>query len=65
MAVPVDPENADRAVVDGKLRQAQRVPGRFAQFDFMPCGEQTKLQGIALPTQQEQQRQTDQQQHAE
>ena len=63
MTVPTDPENAYRALVDGELRQPQRLLGGFTQGDGLPCIQQAALQNRALPAQGKHDRQRRQQQY--
>ncbi|MNF50657.1 hypothetical protein D3C84_319580 [compost metagenome] len=51
MAVPVDPEDAQGAVVDGELGEAQGFLGRLAQLQGVARVQQLPLQATALAAQ--------------
>ena len=65
VAVPVDPEDAHGAAVDGELRQAQGFLGRLAQLHVAARGEQALLQHVALVAQPQRGGQGQYQQQAE
>ena len=64
-AVPVEPEDADGAVIQTKLRQTLRFFGRLAQLDIAPGGLQPAFQQAMLMALPGQHQQAGQQQHAE
>ncbi|MNC22422.1 hypothetical protein D3C75_704230 [compost metagenome] len=65
VAVPVDPEDAHRALVDGELAQAQRFFAHLPLHQAFARGQQAALQLALLPTLPHQGGQRAQQQHAE
>ncbi|MNE37671.1 hypothetical protein D3C80_1315340 [compost metagenome] len=48
MAVPVDPKDADRAVVEGELGQPQVLLGGAPRFEIAPRRQQPALQPTPL-----------------
>ena len=64
-AVPVDPEDAHRTVVEGELRQAQGLLGHLALGQGLPRFQQALLQPPALAPQHAEQEDADRQQQAE
>ena len=64
-AVPVDPEDAQGAVVDGELGQAQRLLGRLAQLQVAAGAVQPGFQRMLLAPLEEHRRQRAGQQQAE
>ncbi len=65
MAVPVDPQDADGALIDGKLRQPQRFGTGGARGAFFTGGEQAMLQHTLLAALPEHDRQAGEQQQAQ
>ncbi len=64
-AVPVEPEDADSAVIETELRQPLRFLGRLAQFDVAACGLQPTFQQAMLTSLPGQHQQAGQQQYAQ
>ncbi len=64
-AVPVEPEDADSAVIETELRQPLRFLGRLAQLDVAACGLQPTFQQAMLTSLPGQHQQTGQQQYAQ
>ncbi|MCY1347849.1 hypothetical protein D9M69_339720 [compost metagenome] len=64
-AVPVDPENADGALVDGELGQAQCLLGQFVLRDGLAGLAQALFTGAQAATQHRGEQETEQRQHAE
>lgn len=65
MTVPIDPENAHGALVDGELAQTQRFFPRLAFMQVIPGRQQAALQLPLLATLPDQRGDGAQQQHAE